>query len=48
MCALRAERGVHVYVGKRRHADPAVVPQVKAILKVRFRFVSREFAACER
>lgn len=37
----------YVYVGE-RHAGPAAVPQVKAILKVRFRFVSREFAACER
>lgn len=27
--------------------DPAAVSQVKAILKVRFRFVSREFVPCE-
>lgn len=46
---VRTERGVYacVCIGERR-AGLAAVPQVKAILKVRFRFVSREFAACER
>lgn len=44
MCAPRTERGVHVLANGGR----AAVPQVKAILKVRFRFVSREFTACER